>query len=196
MSNQDEARGGSPEPALPGGDFVARLVRDPANPPRTRLLRGYLGASAREEHTRIYLDLELRSWIDVPTDDVLHTQPAGAGPLAGALVWIRQAARVPPPGMGGGQRGGFFAGALWDNHFGETQAHGGGPGDPPTGRCQTPHSVPCPATARCPPTPRCEDWAATRHCPPTHNHCPSRCWNTTDSNCPITAYGPLCHPHG
>ncbi|HEX8697164.1 MAG TPA: hypothetical protein VF746_32390 [Longimicrobium sp.] len=170
MSDQDEAGGGSPGPVLPGDDFVARLVGDPADPPRTRLLSGYLGASNEEGHTRIYFDAELSGYADVPNDDILHTEPSGGeGPLARTLVWIRADAQaLHGPAGGTRQRAGFFEGPVWDQNVGDTVAARGGvaPGAfaiPRSEEC----SLSCPSLF-CPTKPNCwQIWGFTPVVNPT-----------------------------
>jgi hypothetical protein len=153
MSQKDEA--GGDEPA--GGDFVSRLVDDPAKPPQTTLLSGYVGASDEEGHTRIYFDPQLSDYVDVADDDVLHTEPSGGpGPLSPTLVWIKRDAQVLHGQAGSTrQRAGFFEGRVWRENFGVTVA--GGPGaqgprrrmgyGPPPPRPLSAH--PCPSVVGC-----------------------------------------------
>ena len=133
MSDQDEAGGGtpSPGPTLRGDDFVARLVSDPANPPRTTLLTGFLGASDADGHTRVYFDPELASYVDVANDDILHTEEAGGeGPLRQTLVWVKQDARARQGAAGGaGAQAGFLGGTVWSENA------GGAAFDVPTAWC-------------------------------------------------------------
>jgi len=151
MSQKDQA--GGDEPA--GGDFVSRLVSDPANPPRTTLLSGYVGASDEEGHTRIYFDPQLSDYVDVASDDVLHTEPSGrAGPLSPTLVWIRRDAQVLHGQAGSTrQRAGFFEGRVWRENFGVTAAARPGAhgprrmhGPPAPGLLS---ARPCPSVAGC-----------------------------------------------
>jgi hypothetical protein len=115
-------------PAIAAADFVSRLVSDPANPPQTTLLTGYPGASDEENHTRIYFDPELRDYVDVPDDDVLHTQPGGGeGPVEPTLIWIRQDSQVlHGQAAGDRQRAGFFEGRVWQDNFAATAEAGAG----------------------------------------------------------------------
>jgi hypothetical protein len=138
MSQKVQAGGGKPV----GGDFVSRLVSDPAKPPQTTLLSGYVGASDEEGHTRIYFDPQLSDYVDVATEDVLHTEPAGGtGPLSPTLVWIRRDAQVLHGQAGSTrQRAGFFEGRVWRENFGVTVA-----GRPGRGRLE-PGELPTPVT--------------------------------------------------
>src|SRR5262249_18038030 len=76
-------------------DFVAKIVNDPKNPPQTLLLKGFLGASSEEGHTRIYFDASLAAYAEIPDDAILHTMddPAQDG-LAATSVWIKREAQL------------------------------------------------------------------------------------------------------
>jgi|GEM_PF-5378369 len=73
-------------------NFVSQIVTDPANPPATLLLRGFLGESTDATHIRIYLDVELSRFIDAPRDAVLHVEevPTQHSPLGGWMVWVER----------------------------------------------------------------------------------------------------------
>ncbi len=133
---------------------MSRLVSDPAKPPQTTLLSGYVGASDEEGHTRIYFDPQLSDYVEVADDDVLHTEPAGGtGPLSPTLVWIKRDAQVLHGQAGSTrQRAGFFEGRVWRENFGVTVAGRPGPqrragyGPPPP----RPLSArPCPTVVGC-----------------------------------------------
>src|SRR5687767_13365629 len=81
-------------PAPAPEDFVARLVRDPSRPPQLQLLSGYLGASSVEGHVRLYTDVELGGYVEIPADAIRHTQelPRGRAPLGVSLVWVERGA--------------------------------------------------------------------------------------------------------
>jgi hypothetical protein len=77
-----------------------RLVPDPSQPPRMVAFMGYLGASPKENHVRLYLDEELREWFDVPENLILHSDSHGEGALRGTVIWLDEATnverRIPP----------------------------------------------------------------------------------------------------
>ena len=59
-------------------DFVAKIVKDPKNPPATVMLTGFLGASSEPEHTRLYFDPHLSTYVEIPDDAILqHARGAG-----------------------------------------------------------------------------------------------------------------------
>jgi hypothetical protein len=71
-------------------EFVHRVVRDPKDPPDTLFLTGFIGHASRADHTRVYLDVMLSAYVDVPDKSVLHAQPMppGQSPVGGHFVWI------------------------------------------------------------------------------------------------------------
>lgn len=104
----------------PGGaDFVARIVKDPKNPPDTLMLQGYLGASSEEGHTRIYFDVHLASYAEIPNDAILHTLDAPeADSLAATSVWIkREAVLIYGPAGSSRPKGTFLEGAIMQTYM-------------------------------------------------------------------------------
>src|SRR3954447_8170392 len=100
-------------------DFIAKIVKDPKNPPETLMLTGYLGASSDDGHTRLYFDAALGSYVEIPNDAILHTEPAGDDGLGASYVWIKRDA-VVIHGPAGSQRpkGSFLEGAIMQQHLG------------------------------------------------------------------------------
>lgn len=102
-------------------EFVKKLVPDPASPPDTLLLSGFLGASSEENHTRLYFDMELASYIEIPDEAILHTEPLSAdrSGLGGSYVWIKRDAEVIH-GKVGVQRpkAKFFEGPIMQQYSG------------------------------------------------------------------------------
>jgi hypothetical protein len=62
--------------------LVARLLADPASPPDTVVLNGYLGASQNEKFVRLYLGLDFRAFIDIPRMDIVYAEPSDPSNLA------------------------------------------------------------------------------------------------------------------
>jgi hypothetical protein len=116
-----------------GADFVARIVKDPKNPPATVMLTGYLGASSEEGHTRLYFDPNLSNYVEIPNDAILHTEPAEEDGLGASYVWIKRDA-VLTYGPAGSQRpkGTFLEGPIMQDHLAAAAAAGraGGGLDP------------------------------------------------------------------
>jgi len=76
--------------------FVAKVVGDPAKPQETLMLQGFLGASSEANHTRIYTDPTLESYVDVANGDIVHTEAISKeeSPLGGYYVWVKKSAEA------------------------------------------------------------------------------------------------------
>jgi hypothetical protein len=81
---------------IPHDDFVAKVVKDPKQPPDTILLTGYVGKSSEEGHTRLHFDPELKNYVEIPNDAILHAQeiPKEHSSLGGSHVWIKSDAEL------------------------------------------------------------------------------------------------------
>lgn len=133
--------------------FVARLVKDPANPPATMMVSGFPGESSEPEHTRLYLDLELTSWVDIPEDAVLHREEQGDEPYGSTTLWVNREAAE-----------------KLRYRQATSAAVSGGVGF-------APWTAFCPPTRACPPTPFCPTQPSlcpTAICPPPTRFCPTR----------------------
>src|ERR1043166_7532483 len=102
-----------------GAGFVAKIVKDPKNPPDTGLLTGYLGASSEDGHTRLYFDPGLGSYVEIPNDAILHVEPVEHDSLGASRVWIKRDA-VLIYGPAGSQRpkGRFLEGPIMQANLG------------------------------------------------------------------------------
>lgn len=74
--------------------FVDAVVKDPANPPKVKLVQGYLGKSASAGLVRIYTNVELSEHIDVPEAAVLHTLEVPDDHFGAQYIWIDRDAEV------------------------------------------------------------------------------------------------------
>ncbi len=79
-------------------DFTAKVVSEPAKPQDTLLLQGFLGASSQPDHTRVYSDLTLSSYVDVANADIIHIEPMPKeqSPMGGSYLWVKKEAEVLP----------------------------------------------------------------------------------------------------
>ena len=79
-------------------DFTAKVVTDPAKPQGTVLIQGFLGASSEADHTRVYADISLESYVDVANADIVHVEalPKDQSPLGGSYLWVKKEADVSP----------------------------------------------------------------------------------------------------
>ena len=80
-------------------NHVSALVTDPASPPRTQLVVGYLGASGFDGFERLYLEPTLNNYVDIPKDDLLHQVPVPNEHFGAVYVWIRSGAKLIYPGQ-------------------------------------------------------------------------------------------------
>jgi hypothetical protein len=152
-------------------DFVSKVVKDPKLPPDTQVLTGFVGKSSEDGYTRFYTDANLRDFVDIPDDAILHSEKVSpqASPLGGSHVWIDRNAEVIY-GTVGPQRAKakFFQGPI-----AAQAAAGAGPAPLP----------PSPAFPQCPPSP------VPLYCPSPIPHCPQ-----PTATCPMTPVVP-CPTH-
>jgi hypothetical protein len=96
-------------------DFIAKAVPDPKNSGGTQLVSGFIGASPEPEHTRIYWDASLSTYVDVKTADIFHSEPLPKeqSPLGGSYIWLKRDGQVSfGSAAGQSQKGKFFEGAA------------------------------------------------------------------------------------
>ena len=76
--------------------LVSKVAKDPKRAPRLRVIRGYVGASSEEAAVRVYLDVELRRFVDIPSKEIVHMErPSNGGDsLAPDLVWVGEEAPI------------------------------------------------------------------------------------------------------
>jgi hypothetical protein len=165
-------------------DFVGKIVKDPKSPPDTILLTGYLGKSSEDGHTRLYFDPELKSYVEIPNEAILHSQqisPEQSG-LGGSNVWIKSDAEVIHGKVGPSRtKAKFFEGPI--AAAAAAAGAGAGPGPLPPTLVNCPSHAPflCPQTVLppCPPSP-------VPHCLPTP--APLMCPHTVLPPCPVTIH--------
>jgi hypothetical protein len=82
----DQKRSGRNK-GVPYHPLVEALASDPNQPPRpaTRLF-GFPGPAADSKSTRLWLDEELSSYVDVPDDAILHSKTLDDD--AGTILWV------------------------------------------------------------------------------------------------------------
>jgi hypothetical protein len=68
--------------------FVSGLVADPAEPPRCVVVAGYVGASSEEGHVRLYGSLDLRGFVEIPKEAVLHQMEIPGDSFGGTYLWV------------------------------------------------------------------------------------------------------------
>jgi hypothetical protein len=78
---------------IPHHPLVEALAPDPTQPPRraTRLF-GFPGPAADAGSTRLWLDLDLTSYVDVPDEVILHSQTLENE--QGTVLWVESEAQL------------------------------------------------------------------------------------------------------
>jgi len=103
-------------------DFIGKVVTDAKEPPETRMLTGWFGDSGEDGFRRLYTDAELSSYVDIPADAILYTEPIRDSQPAGAvLVWIKADAALQQGGSAFSRAARFLQGQV-------TADFGGGAG--------------------------------------------------------------------
>lgn len=84
MADRKRPRSASSVPYHP---LVEALAPDPDKPPKraTRLF-GYPGPATDSKSTRLWLDADLSSYVDVPDDAILHSQTLDGE--RGTILWV------------------------------------------------------------------------------------------------------------
>ena len=94
-------------------DFIGRVVSDAKNPPETRMLTGWFGDSGEEGFRRLYTDAELTSYIDIPDDAILYSEPLrDVQPAGCALVWVKRDAALKQGGSAASRAARFLQGQV------------------------------------------------------------------------------------
>ena len=77
-------------PEIESDPLVEELRPDPAAPDNIVALDGYIGRSAAEGHWRLYRDLSLTFWLEIPEEAIHHTEKIDMDGLAHPLtvVWV------------------------------------------------------------------------------------------------------------
>jgi hypothetical protein len=112
--------------------FIDRLVSDPASPPALEVVRGYVGSAVDPEHTRIYLDLRLAEYVDVPDAEIrlIHKLPESVSALGESVVWFDRSARIVHGAVGEEPRTARFLEGRLSAARSPLRAEGPGPGKP------------------------------------------------------------------
>ena len=98
-------------------EFISLLVPDPANPPNLEVITGFVGDSAEPGHTRVYFDLQLADYVDIPDHSIrlIRQLPESVSPLGAAYVWFERVAEVMHGPIGGARRKAkFLEGRILD----------------------------------------------------------------------------------
>lgn len=96
--------------------LVKDLVGDPGTPPTIVRLTGYAGPGLTDDVVRLYLDEEVRTWVDIPRKAVRHSElrPAdNSGSHGVSVLWVDSAdapelvwsTRIPIQAVARGEKG-------------------------------------------------------------------------------------------
>ena len=81
-------------PVIRYDDFVKQVRPDPANTDPVVIVQGYVGASDKDDHIRLYSDDNLTDHMDIPKADILKAVEDNENPLGGSQLWVKQTASV------------------------------------------------------------------------------------------------------
>ena len=73
--------------------LVENQISQPGEVPQTQMLTGFLAESSQPGHTRVLLDPTGNRYVDIPTEDVVHTQSL-EGEMTGSAVFVKQNAHL------------------------------------------------------------------------------------------------------
>ena len=73
--------------------FVAALQKQPN---ASKVIRGFVGRARSTQLLRVYLDAELRRYVEIPKKDILHFEDSRAqhGATASVVLWVDEKSRI------------------------------------------------------------------------------------------------------
>ncbi|BBL70809.1 hypothetical protein [Methylogaea oryzae] len=108
-------------------NFVDTLAADPDNIPEMVSLSGFVGKSSLADHTRLYLNVVLSEYYEIPTDAILHSirLPASVSPFGVSCLWIKGDAELIRRGKTTTEtKARFFSGDIQKNYAAAAAAAG------------------------------------------------------------------------
>lgn len=74
-------------------EFVQTLEKHRS---KCKLINGFIGTSKSDRHLRVYLDVELKRFVDVPTKDVLHFEDFRSqhSSTSSVVLWVNEKAKI------------------------------------------------------------------------------------------------------
>ena len=144
---------------------ITAIVTDPSAPPEVRILRGFVGASATEKHTRLYMTPVLSHWWDIPDEAILQRLPVDGDEFGAELLWVDRGAVITQSGHKVSQvTAKFLSGEIAQQHVKEAEG------------ASTPKAVPPSYYGSC--ASMCESWdgyCAAASPPSYDGGCSSQC---------------------
>ncbi|MFA0963544.1 hypothetical protein AB9P05_17200 [Roseivirga sp. BDSF3-8] len=73
-------------------DFIGKIIANPGQPEAFELLSGFVGESSENDHVRLYEDISLKKFMDIPNSGILHTAPIPEriSPMGGSYLWVKK----------------------------------------------------------------------------------------------------------
>ncbi len=99
--------------------FISSLVSDPDKVPDMIFLSGFVGPSSLQGYTRLYLNVVLSEYFEIPQDAVLHSLrlPAASNFLGETALWIKKDAELIRKGKATAEtKAKFFSGEIQRNY--------------------------------------------------------------------------------
>jgi hypothetical protein len=102
--------------------WVKTLGRRVNKPADAVGLVGYVGEGRRNGEVRLYMDVELRAFIELKADDIIYRERQGGGPSRASVVMVRRKAPIGRPGKTAADaQGWFLRGAMMDGFLKDVQ---------------------------------------------------------------------------
>lgn len=62
----------------------------------SKLIRGFVGKSKSRGHVRVYLDIEMKRYVEVPAKEILHVEDPRKlhGEVASIFLWVNEKAAI------------------------------------------------------------------------------------------------------
>jgi len=76
--------------------FVTAIEKAGNKPASLKIIEGFIGKAARKDDIRIYLDAELRRFVDVSKKNIEHfeDQRTSSAPNASVIIWVKEYAKI------------------------------------------------------------------------------------------------------
>jgi hypothetical protein len=160
-------------PDLTPHPVIAKMLAHPEKPTKAVVLLGYLGPSEKAGFVRLYPDLDLRHYHEIPTNGIIHSEPiAKSDTLSPTRLVVCAHSMVEPVHS---VPASFLQGSITAAYPTSTQPSPvlppipvtiGTPGHPCTRNCDPPFAGMATAAAPFPATLSTVGLACTRNCDP------------------------------
>ncbi len=76
--------------------FVTALERNAASSTQLRIIKGYVGKASKSKHVRVYLDAELRRYVEVPSGNIEHYEDerTAANQYGSVILWVNEKSAI------------------------------------------------------------------------------------------------------